>query len=55
MELNTKLHLAVDGVGMPIRVVYARYHNGLCIIFRLIEEVTAEYLLVDHGYDSDTI
>ena len=54
--LNTKLHLAVDAHGMPVRVVVRQGTTADCTqAGRLIEGLTAEYLLADRGYDSDAI
>ena len=54
--LNTKLHLAVDAFGMPVRVVITQGTTADCTqASRLIEGITAEYLLADRGYDSDSV
>jgi len=54
--LNTKIHLAVDANGMPIRIIVTAgtVHDSqqACA---LIEGIDAEYLLADRGYDSDEI
>jgi transposase len=54
--LNTKIHLAVDAFGMPLRVIVT---DGTCADCTqaqpLIEGMTAEHLLADKGYDSDAI
>ena len=54
--LNTKLHLAVDAHGMPVRVVITQGTTADCTqASRLIEGITAEALLADKGYDTDAI
>lgn len=54
--LNTKLHLAVDAHGMPIRVLVTAGTTADCTqAGKLIEGLTAENLLADKGYDSDAI
>ncbi|MDO8775877.1 MAG: IS5 family transposase [Burkholderiaceae bacterium] len=53
---NTKLHLAVDAHGMPIRVLITAGTTADCTqAGKLIEGLTAENLLADKGYDSDAI
>ena len=52
--LNTKLHLAVDAHGMPVRAIItegtaADYTQASALIAGL----TAEYLLADQGYDTN--
>ena len=54
--LNTKLHLAVDSNGMPVRAIITQGTTADCTQARqLIEGLTADYLLADRGYDSDAI
>ena len=54
--LNTKLHLAVDAHGMPLRAVVTQGTTADCKqAVALIDGFTAEYLLADRGYDSDAI
>ena len=54
--LNTKIHLAVDAHGMPLRVVITQGTTADCTqAGRLIEGITAEHLIADKGYDSDAI
>jgi len=54
--LNTKLHLAVDAHGMPVRVLITAGTTADCTqAGKLIEGLTAENLLADKGYDSDAI
>ena len=54
--LNTKLHMAVDSHGMPIRFFITK---GTESDFKKAEDlmngVDADYLLADRGYDSDAI
>lgn len=52
--LNTKIHLAVDAFGMPLRVIITDGTD--CIqALPLIDGMTGEYLWADKGYDSDAI
>jgi transposase len=50
------LHLAVDAHGMPVRVIVTQGTTADCTqASRLIEGITAEQLLADRGYDSNSI
>ena len=52
--LNTKLHLAVDVHGMPVRAIITEGTTADCTqASALIEGLTAEYLLADKGYDTN--
>nr|WP_305066877.1 IS5 family transposase [Jeongeupia sp. HS-3] len=54
--LNSKLHLAVDAHGMPVRVLVTSGTTADCTQGgALIDGLSAEYLLADRGYDSDAI
>lgn len=54
--LNTKLHLAVDSHGMPVRALITKGTTADCTqAIALIDGLSAEYLLADRGYDSDAI
>lgn len=54
--LNTKLYLAVDAHGMPVRILVTQGTDADCgEACRLIEGIKAEYLIADRGYDSDAI
>ena len=54
--LNTKIHLAVDAHGMPVRVLITEGTRADCSQTEyLIEGIDAEYLLADKGCDSDKI
>lgn len=54
--LNTKLHLAVDAHGMPIRVIITAGTTADCTCAgKLIEGLSAENLLADRGYDTNEI
>ena len=54
--LNTKIHLAVDAHGMPVRFFVTSGTTADCTIAaQLIEGFQAEYLLADRGYDTDAI
>ena len=55
-RLNTKIHLAVDAHGMPVRVFITQGTTADCTqASRLIEGLDADYLLADRGYDSNAI
>ncbi|MCK9506195.1 MAG: IS5 family transposase [Porticoccaceae bacterium] len=52
--LNTKIHLAVDAHGMPLRVLATAGTRADCTeAVTLIEGMKAEHLMADKGYDSD--
>jgi transposase len=54
--INTKLHLAVDAHGMPVRVLITAGPVADCAQANgLIEGLSAEHLIADKGYDSDAI
>ena len=54
--LNTKVHLAVDAHGMPLRVLVTEGTRADCTEAEgLIDGFEAGHLLADRGYDSDTI
>ena len=54
--LNTKIHLAVDAFGLPVRVLVTQGTDAGCThAGRLIEGLHAEHLLADKGYDTDAI
>ena len=53
--LNTKIHLAVDASGMPLRIITQDTRADCTQAGRLIEGLSAEYLLADRGYDTNAI
>ena len=54
--LNTKIHLAVDAHGMPVRIIITEGARADCAQAQvLIEGVSAEHLLADRAYDTDAI
>ena len=54
--LNTKIHLAVDAHGMPIRIIVTEGTRADCKeAIHLIKGIDAEALLADRGYDTDEI
>ncbi len=54
--LNSKIHLAVDAHGMPVRMFITAGTTADCsYACRLIEGIDAENLLADKGYDSDAV
>ena len=53
---NTKLHLAVDQEGQPIRaIIRAGTTADYCQAEALRPGIQAQYLLADRGYDSKAI
>jgi hypothetical protein len=55
-EINTKIHLAVDAHGMPVRVIMTDGTTAECTqADALVENIDAGYLLADNAYDSDCI
>ena len=54
--LNTKIHLAVDAFGLPVRVLITEGTAADCSLApRLIAGFSADCLIADKGYDSDAI
>ena len=54
--LNTKIHLAVDAFGMPLRVIVTKGTTADCKMAKqLIDGFSADYLIADRGYDSNEI
>lgn len=54
--LNTKIHLAVDAHGLPVRVIVTDGPTADCTQAEsLMEGIDAQYLLADKGYDSNAI
>jgi len=54
--LNTKVHLAVDAHGMPVRAIITEGTRAECTqADALIEGFDAQYLLADKAYDSNEI
>ena len=54
--LNTKIHLAVDAHGMPVRFFISSGTTADCTVAaQLIDGFRAEYLPADRGYDTDAI
>ena len=54
--LNTKIHLAVDAHGLPLRAVITEGTRADCAeAERLMDGFKMDYLLADKGYDSDAI
>ena len=51
--LNTRIHLAVDSSGMPVRAIITEGARADCReAVHLIEEINAQNLLADRGYDT---
>lgn len=56
MGLNTKIHLAVDTHGMPVRFFVTNATVADCTVAeKLITSFQAKYLPADRGYDTDAI
>ena len=54
--LNSKLHLAVDSHGMPVRLSLSQGTVADCTQAQsLIADIAAQYLLADRGYDTNAI
>ena len=54
--LNTKIHLAVDANGMPVRVLITEGTQADCKeAIHLIDGISAQTLLADRGYDTNQI
>ena len=53
---NTKIHLAVDACGIPVRILITKGTTADCKQAEaLIDNIKAKVLLADRGYDSDAI
>ena len=53
---STKVHIAVDSFGMPVRVIITDGTAADCSkACELIDGFDADYLLVDRGYDTDVV
>ena len=54
--LNTRIHLAVDSSGMPVKEIITEGTRADCKeAIHLIEGIDAQNLLADHGYDTSEI
>ena len=54
--LNSKIHLAVDAHGMPVRIIVTEGTRADCkLALALIEGILAEFLFADKGYDTNEI
>ena len=54
--LNTKIHLAVDALGLPVRAIVTDGPRADCKeAIPLIQNLPCKVLLADCGYDSDEI
>ena len=54
--LNTKIHLAVDSQGLPIKFEITSGTTADCAeAYNLIKDIEAKFLLADRGYDTDKI
>ena len=54
--MNTKIHLAVDSHGMPVRIALTSGTTADCSqAIELIEELPAKYCFADRAYDTNEI
>ncbi|OLF58432.1 hypothetical protein BTN33_12620 [Aeromonas veronii] len=54
--MNSKIHLAVDGHGMPIKCIVTSGTTADCTqAATLIDGLEAAYLLADRGYDTNAL
>ena len=54
--LNSKIHLAVDANGMPVRAIVTAGTKADCKqAIPLIEGISAEFLFADRAYDCNSI
>ena len=54
--LNSKLHLAVDSHGMPVRISLSKGTVADCTqAHSLIADIAAQHLLADRSYDTNSI
>jgi transposase len=54
--LNTKIHLAVDAHGMPVRILVTSGSEADCThACELVSGIKAEHVIADKGYDSDKL
>ena len=54
--LNTKVHLAVDAHGLPLRVLVTEGSTADCTqAAELLKGLPGEYLLADRGYDTNAL
>ncbi len=54
--LSSKVHLAVDAHGMPVRIIVTEGTRADCkLALALIEGILAEFLFADRGYDTNEI
>ena len=53
---NTKVHVAVDALGMPLRAIVTSGTTADCKkAIELLKNLSGKYLLADKGYDSQEI
>ncbi|MBR1602942.1 MAG: transposase [Synergistaceae bacterium] len=54
--LNTKMHMAVNAAGKPVRFIFTSGTVADCSQAKnLIKDTGAKYLLADRGYDTNEI
>jgi putative transposase len=52
--LSTKIHAACDALGLPVRlIVTSGQRNDIALAHDLVEEIDAEALIADKGYDAN--
>ncbi|WP_375333819.1 IS5 family transposase [Candidatus Tisiphia endosymbiont of Xenochironomus xenolabis] len=54
--LNTKVHMAVDAYGMPVRIIVTEGSRNDCTqACELIQNMEAQHLMADKAYDTNAI
>ncbi|WP_425364712.1 IS5 family transposase [Candidatus Tisiphia endosymbiont of Mystacides longicornis] len=54
--INTKVHMAVDAHGMPVRIIVTEGSRNDCTqACELTQNIEAEYLIADKAYDTNSI
>ena len=54
--LNTKLHIAVDSHGLPVRMIVTDGNMADCTQAKpLIANIPAQYLMADKAYDTNDL
>jgi putative transposase len=52
--LSTKIHAATDALGLPVRLIGTPgQRNDIAFAHALVEDIKAEALLADKGYDAN--
>ena len=52
--MSTKIHAACDAIGLPVRLIATPgQRNDIALAHDLVEEIEADTLLADKGYDAN--